>query len=144
MSNLVPPCPLNCLKSTCPNPAASVGWMRDVHGFIQLLSWPHTNSFHNTNSFTTPLVIRCICITGMHNKLQVSVRFRLTPVIVYAINCVSLARLVPMTVRIWFTMLRLNSTMQNLQGRCKISTNTTQVCKTLCLKLGKASKGGRI
>jgi len=70
-------------------------------------------------------------MTGMYNKLQVSVRFRLTPIInssVYAITCVSLARLLPMTVRIWLTMLRLNSTMQNLQGRCKKFTNTTQVC----------------
>jgi len=49
-----------------------------------------------------------------------------------------------MSVRIWLTMLRLNSTMQNLQGKCKISTNTTQVYKTLCLKLGKASKGRAI
>jgi len=39
-------------------------------------------------------------MTGMYNKLQVSVRFRLTPVMnssVYAITCVSLARLFPMT-----------------------------------------------
>jgi len=114
------------------------------HGHTQIASTTLIASTQLIAS-TTPLVFRCICMTGMYNKLQVSVRFRLTPVMnssVYAITCtcVSLARLLPMTVRIWLTMLRLNSTMQNLQGRCKISTNTTQVFKTLCSNLAKHPK----
>ena len=60
---------------------------------------------------------------------------------VYAIVYASLTRLSSMSVRILPTMLKVELHNVELAGKMQISTNTTQVCKTLCLKLGKVSKG---